>query len=89
MAGVVPPPLPLPGGVAAPPPAGVGIRLAIARDIANLDAIGNDELKLAGYKSKGKRRCCIKRKNSCTGTGCRQSSRRSSCSSEYFRQNIS
>ncbi|MFA1688988.1 hypothetical protein ABVF33_05975 [Candidatus Rickettsia barbariae] len=75
-------------GVVPPPPAGVGIRLTIARDIANLDAIGDDELKLAGYKSKGKRRCCIKRK-SCTGTGCRQSSRRSSCSSEYFRQNIS
>ncbi len=69
MAGVVVPPLPpLPGGVAAPP-AVVGIRLAIARDIANLDVIGDDELKLAGYKSKGKRRCCIKRKNSCTGTG--------------------
>lgn len=52
MAGVVLPPPPLPGGVAAPPPAGVGIRLAIARDIANLDAIGDDELKLAGIKAK-------------------------------------
>nr|WP_232504620.1 hypothetical protein [Rickettsia amblyommatis] len=48
MAGVVTPPPLLPGGVAAPPQAGVGIRLAIARDIANLDAIGDDELKLAG-----------------------------------------
>lgn len=54
MAGVVPPPLSLPGGVAAPPPAGVGIRLAIARDMANLDAIGDDELKLAGYKRQKK-----------------------------------
>lgn len=52
MAGVVLPPPPLPGGVAAPPPAGVGIRLAIARNIANLDSIGDDELKLAGIKAK-------------------------------------
>ena len=47
MAGVVLPIPPLPGGVAAPPPAGVVIRLAIARDIANLDAIGDDGTKIS------------------------------------------